>query len=158
MHEILSEIDASQWGTHYLYLVGSLSRLVDRLPSEPSLSKGVLPLIIATNGPNGAILSTRTFNNRILCHFCNRQYFGVQKEKNGDRGTIVHTATLTDRYSYIDLYLVSTKIPLHRLELVTNCLHLLYSILQSLPFFQFIDASTRTILTLFDARVAINTV
>ena len=30
----------------------------------------------------------------IQPHFCNREYFGVQKAKNGDRGTIVYSAAL----------------------------------------------------------------
>ena len=30
----------------------------------------------------------------IQPHFCNRKYFGVQKAKNGDRGTIVYSAAL----------------------------------------------------------------
>ena len=38
----------------------------------------------AANGPNGAISLKQTFN-RILYHFCNRQYFGVKKTKYWDR-------------------------------------------------------------------------
>ena len=53
-----------------------LSRLVGRPPFEPSLSKGVLPLIIAANDPNGAISLMQTFN-RIL-NVCNVRYFGVK--------------------------------------------------------------------------------
>ena len=45
------------------------------------------------NGPNGAISLKQTFNF-ILKHICNRQYFGVQKAKNGDRRTIVYSAAL----------------------------------------------------------------
>ena len=30
----------------------------------------------------------------MLYHFCNRQYFGVQKAKNGNRGTIVYKCSL----------------------------------------------------------------
>ena len=86
-HRTLSGINVSQCGTHS-YLMGPLSRLVDRPPVEPSLSKDILPLITAANGPNGAISLTQTFN-RISFHFCNRQYFGEQKAKNGERGTIV---------------------------------------------------------------------
>ena len=81
-----------QWGIHS-YQVGPLSRLVRRPPFEPSLPKGVLPLIIAANGPNGAISLTQTFN-RNLFHVCNGQCFGVQKAKNEDRGTIVFTVVL----------------------------------------------------------------
>ena len=51
----------------------------------------IQPLIKAANGPNGAISLTQTLN-RILFYFCNRQYFGVQEAKNGDRGPIVFTA------------------------------------------------------------------
>ena len=47
------------------------------------LSEVLQPLIKAVNGPNGAIsLKKQTFN-RILFYFCNRQYFGIQKEKTG---------------------------------------------------------------------------
>ena len=58
---------------------------------EQSRSKGVLPLILAANGPNDAISLTQTFN-RILFDVCNGRYFEVQKAKNGDRETIVFTA------------------------------------------------------------------
>ena len=54
----------------------------------------VLPLTKAANGPNSAISLTQTFD-RILFYVCNSEYFGVQKAKNGDRGTIVFTATLS---------------------------------------------------------------
>ena len=47
------------------YPVSPLLRLVGRPPSETSLSKGVLPLITAANGPNGSISFTQTFY-RIL--------------------------------------------------------------------------------------------
>ena len=60
-----------------------LSRLEGRLTFEPSLSKDVLLLIIAVNGPNGAISLTHIFN-RIIFYVCNDRYFGVQKAKNGD--------------------------------------------------------------------------
>ena len=42
-----------QWRIHS-YPASPLSRLVGLPPFEPSLSKGVLPSIIAANGPNGA--------------------------------------------------------------------------------------------------------
>ena len=61
-------------------------------PFEPLLSKSVLPLITAAYGPNGAIALTKIFNG-ILSDVCNRRYFGVQKEKNGDREIILNTAT-----------------------------------------------------------------
>ena len=38
--------------------------------------------IRAANGPNSAVSLKQTFN-RILYRFCNRQYFGLQKEKTG---------------------------------------------------------------------------
>ena len=74
-----------QWET-YSYLVNPLSRLVGRPPFEPSLSKVVLPLIVAANG-NGAISLTQTFNRILFYIICSVRYFGVQKTKNGDRGT-----------------------------------------------------------------------
>ena len=48
-----------------LYLVGPLSRLVDKPPFEPSLSKYNLPLTTVAYGPNSAISLTQTFN-RVL--------------------------------------------------------------------------------------------
>ena len=75
------------------YLVGPLSRLVGKPPLSPWLSKNVLPLTKAANDPNGALSLTEIFD-RIFIYVCNSLYFGVQKEKNGDRGTIVFTATL----------------------------------------------------------------
>ena len=74
-------------------MVGPLSRLVDRPPFEPSLSKGVLPLTTADYGPSGAISLTHTFN-RILFDVCNRRYFRVQKAENGDLEIILTAATL----------------------------------------------------------------
>ena len=76
-----------QRGTHS-YRAGPLSRLVGRPPFEPSLSKGVLPLAIDANSPNGAISLTQTFNRILFC-VCNGRYFEVRKAKNGDRGTNV---------------------------------------------------------------------
>ena len=48
------------------------------------------PLIIAANGPNGAISLTQVFN-RILFYVCNGRY---KAKKNGNRGTIVYRAAL----------------------------------------------------------------
>ena len=70
-----------------------------RPPFEPSESKGVLPLILLANGPNGTISLTQTFN-RILFHVCNGGYFGVQKAKKGDGGTMVFTAALNRNFFY----------------------------------------------------------
>ena len=53
-----------------------------------------MPLKRAANGPNSAISLTQTFDRISLCVY-NSLYFEVQKAKNGDRGTIVFTATLT---------------------------------------------------------------
>ena len=82
-----------QWGPQP-YLVGPLSRLVGKPPFSPWLSKNDLPLKKAANGPNSAISLTQTFDRILVCVY-NSLYFGVQKAKNGDRGTIVFTATLT---------------------------------------------------------------
>ena len=81
-----------QWGEQP-YLVGPLSRLVGKPPFSPWLSRNILPLKKAANGPNSAISLTQTFDRISLCIY-NSLYFGVQKAKNGDRGTIVFTATL----------------------------------------------------------------
>ena len=45
------------------------------------------------SGPNGANSLKRIFNC-ILYYFCNRQYFGEQKAKDGDQGTIMYSAVL----------------------------------------------------------------
>ena len=82
-----------QWGAQP-YLVGPLSRLVGKPPLSPWLSKNVLPLTQAGNDPNSAISLTEIFD-RILFDVCNSLGFGVQKAKNGDRGTIVFTAILS---------------------------------------------------------------
>ena len=82
------------------------SRLVGRPLFEPSLSKDVLPLIIAANGPNGAILLAQTFN-RILFHVHNRRYFGVQKAKNVDLEITLNTATLTRNIQLLCILLCS---------------------------------------------------
>ena len=81
-----------QWGAQP-YLVGPLSPLVGKPPFSPWLSRNILPLKRAANGPNSAISLTQTFDRNSLCVY-NSLYFGVQKAKNGDRGTIVFTATL----------------------------------------------------------------
>ena len=81
-----------QWGAQP-YLVGPLSRLVGKPPFSPWLSRNILPLKRAANGPNSAISLTQTFDRISFCVY-NSLYFGVQKAKNGDRGTIVFTATL----------------------------------------------------------------
>ena len=73
--------------------MGPLSRLVGKPPLSPWLSKNVLPLTKAGNDPNSAISLTEIFG-RILFYVCNSLCFGVQKAKNGDRGTIMFTATL----------------------------------------------------------------
>ena len=82
-----------RWGAQP-YLVGPLSRLVGKPPFSPWLSRNILPLKRAANGPNSAISLTQTFDRISFCVY-NSLYFGVQKAKNGDRGTIVFTATLT---------------------------------------------------------------
>ena len=82
-----------QWGAQP-YLVSPLSRLVGKLPFSPWLSRNILPLKRAANGPNSAISLTQTFDRISMCVY-NSLYFGVQKAKNGDRGTIVFTATLS---------------------------------------------------------------
>ena len=81
-----------QWGAQP-YLMDPLSRLVGKPPLSPWLSKNVLPLTKAGNGPNSAISLTAIFD-RILLYVCNSLCFGEQKAKNRDRGTIVFTATL----------------------------------------------------------------
>ena len=72
---------------------GSAYRLVGKSLFEPSLSKNVLPLTKAANGPNSAISLTQTFD-RILFYVCNSRYFEVQKAKNGDQRSIVFAAAL----------------------------------------------------------------
>ena len=84
------------------HLVGPLSRLVGKPPFSPGLSKNVLPLTKAANGPNSAISMTQTFDH-ILFYVCNSRYFGVQNAKNGDRGTIVSTATLNIQNTLVHL-------------------------------------------------------
>ena len=80
-----------QRGAHP-YLVGPLSRLVGKPPFSPWLSRNILPLKRAANGPNSAISLTQTFDRISFCVY-NSLYFGVQKAKNGDRGIIVFIAT-----------------------------------------------------------------
>ena len=55
-----------QWGAQP-YLVGPLSRLVGKPPFSPWLSKNVLPLKKAANGPNSAISLTQTFDRILFC-------------------------------------------------------------------------------------------
>ena len=69
-----------------------------------------MPLTKAANGSNGAISLTQTFD-RILFYVFNSLNFGVQEEKNGDRGTIVFTATLKhNRFCTVYLKLYSTLV------------------------------------------------
>ena len=76
------------------YLVGPLSRLVGKPPLSPWVSADVLPLTQVVNNTNGAIPLTEIFD-RVFSDVCNSLGFEVQKQKkNGDRGTIVFTATL----------------------------------------------------------------
>ena len=90
----LHESDICQWGAQP-YQVGPLSRLVGKSPFSSWLSKHVLPLSKAANGPNSVISLTQTFDRILFC-VCNSLYFGAQKAKNEDRRTIVFTATLTN--------------------------------------------------------------
>ena len=97
VHEKIPNLHQShmcQWGAQP-YLVGPLSRLVGKPSFSPWLSRNILPLKRAANGPNSAISLTQTFDRISLCVY-NSLYFDVQKEKkNGDRGTVVFTVTLT---------------------------------------------------------------
>ena len=90
----LHQSHTCQWGAQP-YLVGPLSRFVGKPPFSPWLSRNILPLNRAVNGPNSAISLTQTFDRISFCVY-NSLYFGIQKAKNGDRGTIVFTATLTE--------------------------------------------------------------
>ena len=70
---------------------------LNSISAIPAVSATALPpLIKAPNGPNGAISLKQTINS-ILFYFCNRQYFGVQKAKNGDRGTTIYSAAVVSR-------------------------------------------------------------
>ena len=71
----LQQSQLCQWGAQP-YLVGPLSRLVGKPPFSPWVSKNVVPLTKAANGPNSAISLTQTFD-RILFYVCNSLYFGV---------------------------------------------------------------------------------
>ena len=73
--------------------MGPLSRLVGKPPLLPWASTNVLPLTQGGNYTNSAISLTEIFD-RIFFMFVNSVGFEVQIEKNGDRGTIVFTATL----------------------------------------------------------------
>ena len=81
-----------QWGAQP-YLVGPLSRLVGKPPLSPWVSADFLPLTQVVNNTNSAIPLTEIFD-RVFSDVCNSLGFEVQKQKNGDRGTIVFTATL----------------------------------------------------------------
>ena len=54
---------------------------MDKPSVEPSLSKGVSPLIIAANGSNGAILLTQTFN--LYFWFVTVDILGYKMKKTG---------------------------------------------------------------------------
>ena len=96
-----------QWGAQP-YLVGPLpSRLVGKPPLSPCLSENVLPLTRAGNDTNSAISLTEIFD-RIIFDVCNSLGFGGKKAKNGDRGTIVFTATLKKILSASKTSLLST--------------------------------------------------
>ena len=71
------------------------------IPGGSAISSNVLPLTKAANGSNSAISLTQTFDRILFC-VCNSLYFGVQKAKHGDRGTIVFTATLTELRRFDD--------------------------------------------------------
>ena len=62
-----------QWGAQP-YLVDPLSRLVGKPPFSPWLSKNVLPLKKAANGPNSATSLTQTFDRILFCVY-NSLYF-----------------------------------------------------------------------------------
>ena len=82
-----------QWGAQP-YLVGPLSRLVGKPPLSPWVSAYFLPLTQVVHNTNSAIPLTEIFD-RVFSDVCNSLGFEVQKQKNGDRGTIVFTATLS---------------------------------------------------------------
>ena len=86
-----------QWGAQP-YLVGPLSRLVGKPPLSPWVSADFLPLTQVVNNTNSAIPLTEIFD-RVFSDVCNSLGFEVQKQKNGDRGTIVFTATLKLHFS-----------------------------------------------------------
>ena len=58
------------------------------------MSADFLPLTQVVNNTNSAIPLTEIFA-RVFSDVCNSLGFEVQKKKNGDRGTIVFTATLS---------------------------------------------------------------
>ena len=62
----LHQSHVCQWGAQP-YLVGPLFRLVGKPPFSPWLSKNVLPLTKAANGPNSAISLTQTFDRILFC-------------------------------------------------------------------------------------------
>ena len=67
------------------YLVGPLSRLVGKPPLSPWLSRNILPLTQAGNGPNSAISLTEIFD-RIFLDVCNSLGFRVSKSKKRGSG------------------------------------------------------------------------
>ena len=77
-----------QWGAQP-YLVGPLSRLVGKPPFSPWLSRNIVAFEKSCKWPK-----QRHFIDPVSFCVYNSLYFGVQKAKNGDRGTIVFTATL----------------------------------------------------------------
>ena len=74
-----------QWGAQP-YLVGSLSRLVGKPPFSPWLSRNILPLKKAANGPNSAISLTQTFDCISFCVY-NSLYFVFWGTKSKKRGS-----------------------------------------------------------------------
>ena len=94
-----------QWGAQP-YLVGPLSRPVGKPPLSPWVSTNVFPLTQGGNYTNSAISLTEIFDG-IFFYVCNSVGFEVQKEKNGDRGTIVFTATLKVEGSYAFIMFIS---------------------------------------------------
>ena len=73
--------------------MGPLSRLVGKPSHSPWVSTNVLPLPQVGNNTNSAISLTEIFD-RVFSDVCNSLGFEVQKQKNGDRGTIMFNATL----------------------------------------------------------------
>ena len=57
---------------------------------------GCFALTQVVNNTNSAIPLTEIFD-RVFSDVCNSLGFEVQKQKNGDRGTIVFTATLSKK-------------------------------------------------------------
>ena len=70
----LQQSHVCQWGAQP-YLVGPLFRLVGKPSFSPWLSKDVLHLTKAANGPNSAISLTQTFDH-ILFYVCKSGSYG----------------------------------------------------------------------------------